>query len=187
MRTPRAASERYVRGADALAAEKGEVVALADAQFVIAREHGFDSWPKFAKHIETLTITRDVEALTDPVAAFFEAAGPPRAGHSSGTLERAEAIRARHPEIARSSIYAAAMIADEVVVRDFLARNSALAAAKGGPSGGTRYPVLSRRVSRCPQVGRIRPHGPGTPRCWERIHTGPSGTRTIDTPPRDNH
>jgi hypothetical protein len=28
--------------------------ALADAQFVIAHEHGFDSWPKFAKHIETL-------------------------------------------------------------------------------------------------------------------------------------
>lgn len=25
--------------------------ALADAQFVIAREHGFDSWPKFAKQI----------------------------------------------------------------------------------------------------------------------------------------
>jgi hypothetical protein len=27
---------------------------LADAQFVLAREHGFESWPKFAKHIEGL-------------------------------------------------------------------------------------------------------------------------------------
>lgn len=27
---------------------------LADAQLVIAREHGFESWPKFAKHIEAL-------------------------------------------------------------------------------------------------------------------------------------
>ena len=27
-------------------------IALADAHFVIAREHGFDSWTKFAKHIE---------------------------------------------------------------------------------------------------------------------------------------
>jgi ankyrin repeat protein len=114
---------------------KVKALALADAQFVVAREHGFDSWPKFAKHIETLTIAREVEALTDPVAAFFEAAGPPRPGHSSGTLERAEAIRVRHPEIARSSIYAAAMIADEAAVRDFLARDSALAAAKGGPFG----------------------------------------------------
>jgi Ankyrin repeats (3 copies) len=29
-------------------------VALADAQLVIAREHGFDSWPKFAVHITSL-------------------------------------------------------------------------------------------------------------------------------------
>ena len=27
---------------------------LADAQITIAREHGFESWPKFAKHIEEL-------------------------------------------------------------------------------------------------------------------------------------
>ena len=28
--------------------------ALADAQFIIAREHGFESWPKFAKHVTAL-------------------------------------------------------------------------------------------------------------------------------------
>jgi hypothetical protein len=28
---------------------------LADAQFAIARDHGFESWPKFAKHIQALT------------------------------------------------------------------------------------------------------------------------------------
>ena len=28
---------------------------LADAQFVIARSHGFDSWPKFSKHLNALT------------------------------------------------------------------------------------------------------------------------------------
>src|SRR6202521_3846783 len=28
--------------------------ALGDAQFVMAREHGFASWPKFAKHIAAL-------------------------------------------------------------------------------------------------------------------------------------
>lgn len=27
---------------------------LADAQFVIARSHGFDSWPKFSKHLDAL-------------------------------------------------------------------------------------------------------------------------------------
>ncbi len=28
--------------------------ALADAQWVIAREHGFESWPKFTKRVEAL-------------------------------------------------------------------------------------------------------------------------------------
>jgi ankyrin repeat protein len=124
-----------VRAVDASDTRKGKGLSLTDAQFVIAREHGFDSWPKFAKHIETLTIAREVEVLADPVAAFFEAAGPPRSGHASGTLERAEAIRARHPDIARTSIYAAAMIGDDAAVRDFLTRDSALASTTGGPFG----------------------------------------------------
>ena len=29
--------------------------ALADAQLIVARWHGFESWPQFAKHIETIT------------------------------------------------------------------------------------------------------------------------------------
>ncbi len=33
---------------------QGTKLRLADAQLVIAREHGFESWPKFAKHIEGL-------------------------------------------------------------------------------------------------------------------------------------
>jgi ankyrin repeat protein len=162
-----------------------KALALTDAQFVIAREHGFDSWPKFAKHIETLTITREVEALADPVGAFFEAAGPPRAGHSSGTLERAEAIRARHPEIARSSIYAAAMIADEAAVRDFLAHDSALATATGGPFGwdALTYLCFSRylRLDVSKSDAFVR-----TARllldAGANVNTG--WYETIDTPPR---
>lgn len=41
--------------------DKLSKVMLADAQIVIAREHGFDSWPKFAKHIAALV--RDPEFL----------------------------------------------------------------------------------------------------------------------------
>jgi ankyrin repeat protein len=41
--------------------------ALADAQFVIAHEHGFDSWPMFASHVEKLQ-------HHDPAVARFEAA-----------------------------------------------------------------------------------------------------------------
>src|SRR3984885_11852154 len=32
----------------------GKKCALADAQFVIARSHGFESWPRFVKHLEAL-------------------------------------------------------------------------------------------------------------------------------------
>lgn len=41
---------------------------LAGAQFFIAREHGFTSWPKFARHVEELA------RATSPVAAFEAAA-----------------------------------------------------------------------------------------------------------------
>src|SRR5688572_25227342 len=51
-----------------------KMISLADAQFVLAREHGFDGWSKFAKHIEALTIAREVGSLADPVPAFFDAA-----------------------------------------------------------------------------------------------------------------
>src|SRR5258705_6927633 len=42
--------------------------ALADAQFIIAREHGFESWPKFAKHVTALA------RGNSPVAQFEGAA-----------------------------------------------------------------------------------------------------------------
>ena len=32
---------------------------LTDAQHVIAREHGFDSWPKLVRHLEAMRITLD--------------------------------------------------------------------------------------------------------------------------------
>ncbi len=108
---------------------------LADAQLVIAREHGFESWPKFAGHIENLRLTREVASLADPAAAFIEAACVPRNGHNSGTLEEAEMILARYPDVASSSIHTAAILADETIVRAFLALDPASAAVKGGPRG----------------------------------------------------
>ena len=87
--------------------------ALADAQLVIAREHGFESWPKFTKRIEV--INSEAAALANPVAAFIEAA----IWH--GTLEAAEAILAAHPDIARSSIHVAAILGDDAAVRRFIA------------------------------------------------------------------
>ncbi|WP_263350119.1 ankyrin repeat domain-containing protein [Acidicapsa acidisoli] len=39
----------------------GRTCTLADAQFVIARSHGFESWPKFARHLEALQAVQSPE------------------------------------------------------------------------------------------------------------------------------
>jgi len=66
--------------------------------------------------------------------AFIEAACVPLdAGHASGTLARAEAILAAHPEVAHSDIHTAAILGDDAAVRRFLERDPANATAKGGP------------------------------------------------------
>jgi len=109
-------------------------VALTDAQLVLAREHGFESWPKFFKQIEQINMERAVEKVTDPVAAFIVAAVVPRdAYHRSGQIDRAEKIREKFPQVAAANIYTAAILADELQVREFLERDPALATAKGGP------------------------------------------------------
>jgi ankyrin repeat protein len=110
--------------------------ALADAQFVIAREHGFESWPKFAKHVEALASASFAASVSDPIKAFIEAASVPRdTSHSSGTLERAEAILAAHPAVAMANIYTAAILGDAAGVRKFLALDAHNTTAKGGPYG----------------------------------------------------
>ncbi len=110
--------------------------ALADAQFVIAREHGFENWPKFAKHVEALGAASFRAAVGGPVAAFLTAACVPRdAWHASGTLERAEAILAAHPNVAGRNIHSAAVLGDAAGVRRFLALDARNATTKGGPHG----------------------------------------------------
>ncbi len=109
---------------------------LSDAQLVLAREHGFESWPKFAHHIEMLHIIRSVAELEDPVAAFIEVACVPRhTGHAAGTLEHAEAILARYPQVATANIHTAAILGDDATVRRFLAADKRNATTKGGPHG----------------------------------------------------
>src|SRR5262245_55759000 len=63
----------------------------------------------------------------DPLSRFIEAS----VWH--GSLDQAEAILATHPEIASSSIHAAAILGADVAVRRFLALEPARATAKGGP------------------------------------------------------
>jgi ankyrin repeat protein len=137
-------------------------IALADAQLAVAHEHGFESWPKFANRIEELAAQVFLAGVTDPLAAFIDAAGVARDGgsHGSGTLERANAILAAHPEIARENIYTAAILGDDIAVRKFIALDAGSATAKGGPSGwdALTYLCFSRylRLDKTRSAGLVR-------------------------------
>lgn len=74
--------------------------------------------------------------MNDTANAFIAAACIPRDdSHQSGNLDDAERILAHAPDVARASIHAAAILADEEGVRAWLARDPALATAPGGPHG----------------------------------------------------
>jgi len=113
---------------------RGAVFALSDAQLVLAREHGFASWPVFARAVEAARGGELVEVREDADAAFLRAACVPvnGDGHGSGNLEAAEAILKAHPEVAGASIYVAAALGDAEGVRRWLAKDAGVAEAKGG-------------------------------------------------------
>ena len=94
----------------------------------------------------------------DPLTAFIKAACVPRdAGHSSGTLERAEAILAAHPDLAGRTAHAAAILGDDAGVRRFLALDAGNATAKGGPYGWDALTHLC--FSRYLRLDRARSEG----------------------------
>jgi ankyrin repeat protein len=64
---------------------------LAGAQFFIAREHGFKSWPKFARHVEELA------RASSAVSAFETAAD----AIISGDIETLQKLLRHHPGLAR--------------------------------------------------------------------------------------
>lgn len=67
---------------------RGEPWQLADAQFVVAREYGFASWPKLVAHVESLVANRDVRQRA--AEAFHHAV-------ASGDVSALAAIFQREP------------------------------------------------------------------------------------------
>ena len=72
--------------------DQRDAYALADAQRVVAREHGFESWPGFASHVEAL-------AYRDAPVARFEAAADAIVAGDEATLH--ELLR-DHPALVRA-------------------------------------------------------------------------------------
>ena len=71
----------------------GAKLALADAQLVIAREHGFESWPGFAKHIEGLN------RQGSPVSRFESAVD----AVVTGDVAKLQQLLRENPELVRQS------------------------------------------------------------------------------------
>jgi ankyrin repeat protein len=98
-------------------------LALHDAQSVIAREYGLDSWNALRERVEELTL--EFGAAAD---GFVEAA-------TDGRTDRAERLLARHPRIARANFHAALVLGNADAVEQHLAERRERATDRGGPRG----------------------------------------------------
>ena len=98
-------------------------LALHDAQSVIAREHGFQSWNALRERVEELALRFD-----DAVREFVEAA-------TDGRTSRAERLLALWPGIAGASFHTSLLLGDARAVESHLARRPALATEAGGARG----------------------------------------------------
>jgi hypothetical protein len=98
-------------------------IALHDAQSVIAREYGFDSWNALRERVEELTFE-----FSTAVEQFIEAA-------TGGRRERAERLFGLHPGIAGANFHTALLLGDAAAVDVRLAAEPPLATAPGGPRG----------------------------------------------------
>jgi ankyrin repeat protein len=96
-------------------------LALHDAQSVIAREHGFDSWNE---------LREEVEARTLPVDAALDEFVRCATGGASG---RAARLLALHPGLATASLYSSLVLGDAASVAARLRAEPALATTPGGP------------------------------------------------------
>jgi ankyrin repeat protein len=98
-------------------------IGLHDAQSVIAREYGLDSWNALRERVEELTL--EFGAAIDQ---FIEASTDDRP-------DRAERLLALHPGIARANFYAALVVGDVETVERHLAESTPRAIERGGPRG----------------------------------------------------
>ena len=98
-------------------------LALHDAQSVIAREHGFDSWKALRQRVEELTL--EFGAAVDQ---FIESA-------TDGRADRAERLLALNPAIARANFHTTLLLGDAAAVETRLADRPELARSPGGPRG----------------------------------------------------
>lgn len=100
---------------------RAEDLALHDAQSVIAREHGFESWKALRDEVEVRSLT-----AANAIEEFIRCA-------SGGAPARAERLLALHPSIATASLHTALVLGDVTTVRRLVDADPSLATRRGGP------------------------------------------------------
>jgi hypothetical protein len=126
---------------------------LADAQLVVARGHGFTSWPRLKHYLELAAELRrdpvdatprdDVERFCDLACLQYSGADDP-----DRWVEAADLLAAQ-PDLPARSIHAAAAAGDPEAVQRHLDADSTAATREGGPFRWV--PLLYLVYSRVPQ------------------------------------
>ncbi|HEU0036933.1 MAG TPA: ankyrin repeat domain-containing protein [Kofleriaceae bacterium] len=121
-------AEHHPRGAAAATA-----FALHDAQLVIARRHGFASWPRLTRHLAAIAphawdprAARDVESWIAHAVLDYDRWRP-------ADLDRARAALAASPALASADVHAAATAGDVAALRALLDDDRSRANVRGGP------------------------------------------------------
>ncbi|MFE0149239.1 ankyrin repeat domain-containing protein [Nonomuraea sp. NPDC059007] len=129
---------------------------LADAQLVTARRHGFPSWGRLMKHLETVgRYTRsphEVPAAADPAAEFLRVACLTYGDDYPGRLREADELLAADPALATANVFTMAATGSAAALRAALAADPSLATAQGGPFGWE--PLLYLAYARLKRPGR---------------------------------
>jgi hypothetical protein len=120
-------------------------VTLSAAQLVIAREHGFPSWPQLKAAVEERRMTRDQKARALVVASV------------SGRMDRAVRLVEADPSLATDNLWTAAALGEAAHMRAELERDPGLAVEPDPESGWV--PLLVVCNSRWHQVDRGRAAG----------------------------
>ncbi|XVV00733.1 ankyrin repeat domain-containing protein [Actinosynnema sp. CA-248983] len=114
---------------------------LSAAQLVVAREHGFASWPRLVRYLETVAEhgwqTRLVDApAAGPAEEFCRLACLTYTGEDGpGRWAAARRLAAEHPDLIGRDIWAAAAASRPDDVGRLLAEQPGLVAQRGGPFG----------------------------------------------------
>ena len=125
-------------------------ISLQQAQLVIARNHGFSSWTKLLRYIQSGA--GDEETTEQRANRFLDLAcihyAPDPSDRSAAEFEQAAALLTAHPDIAHYNLHTAAAAGDAEAVRNMIAHAPDTIERKGGPFHWT--PLMYAAYARVP-------------------------------------